>query len=111
VKPTNAFFNADIARKKTCFLLDLHPCLLRRHSSDIEVTSLTETMGRKINARLTTHDRTPITPETTLGLPLPVAPHRTLKNITPDNQQAMKEISVKELPRSLSPLCKRMRTD
>lgn len=109
MKPAYAFLDTDIARKKVGALLNLHSCLFCGHTSDIKITRLAKTMRGKIDAGLPSHNGTPIAPEATLGLPLPVAPHRALENVPPDNQQAVQKIGVQELPRRFAELGERMR--
>jgi hypothetical protein len=108
VKPAYTFFNSDITRKKMSTLLYLHPCLFRSHACNVKISSLTETMGGKIHRRLSSDKTAPIASQPTLRLSFSVTQHRTLKNIATDNQQAMQEIRVKELPGRLPPLGKRM---
>ena len=104
-------FLANIAWEKVCVLFDFHSRLFSGHAGNVEISGLSETMGGEINAGLPPNDGTPIAPEAAFGLPLPVAPHGALENVSPDNEQAVQVIGVQELPGLLAPLLVSVRAD
>ena len=108
--PSHSFFKTNRTGQFRSVLLNLLSGIFGTHSNNSKIPSLAKNVARKIRTGFATNDRTAITSKPALSFSLPVAVHRFLKNITPDDEQRMQIIRVQELPRLIAPFGIDMRT-
>lgn len=111
MEPRNAFFDADGARQKRGVGFDEFAHLLGLHCRRSEVTGFSEAMRTKVDFVFAPNHLAAIAPEPLLMRRSAVGVHRHLQDVTTDNQKAVKEVCVQELPRFLAPLGIGMVTD